>query len=396
MDSSSASYRPGPRRRPRPRTNGTTEDDDEDEDEDEIQRTDEVEERATMSRKPLIGITIGDHSGIGPEVVLRALKDARVREAARLVVIGDPGILERVNNTFHLRAPKLKPAGGHELPSAGDGPFLLTVCADFSGKCSKALALRGKPSAAAAKAAVDCIFDGIMEAEDSRLDAVVTAPINKHGLSLAHYWFTGHTEYIAEYFSVRKPVMMMVGGGLRVALVTTHAAIKDLPGLITRKNVLDTIRIVHRDLRRWFGLRKPHIGVCGLNPHAGEAGLFGIEEKKSIAPAIRQARREGIACDGPIPADAAFTPKLRARHDAFVAMFHDQACIPVKMLAFDSGVNVTLGLPIIRTSPDHGTAYDIVRQGKADPGSMVAAILLASQMARRITTKTPRHQERRL
>ncbi len=127
--------------------------------------------------------------------------------------------------------------------------------------------------------------------------------------------------------------------------------------------MLETIRIVHRDLRRWFGLRRPRIGVCGLNPHAGEAGLFGTEEKKSIAPAIRQARREGIACDGPIPADAAFTPKLRARYDAFVAMFHDQACIPVKMLAFDSGVNVTLGLPIIRTSPDHGTAYDIVRQG---------------------------------
>jgi 4-hydroxythreonine-4-phosphate dehydrogenase len=333
-------------------------------------------------RKPLIGVTIGDPAGIGPEVVLRALKDARVRKAARLVVIGDPGILERVNSTFHLRAPKLKPAGGHELPSAGDGPFLLTVCGDFSGKCSKGLALSGKPSAAAAKAAVDCILDGIMEAEDRRLDAVVTAPINKQGLSLAHYSFTGHTEYIAEYFGVRKPVMMMVGGGLRVALVTTHAAIRELPELITRENVLDTIRVVHRDLRRWFGLRRPRIGVCGLNPHAGEARLFGREEAKSVVPAIRLARGEGIACDGPIPADAAFTPQLRARYDAFVAMFHDQACIPVKMLAFDSGVNVTLGLPIIRTSPDHGTAYDIVRRGAAHPGSMVAAILFAAEMAR--------------
>ena len=336
-----------------------------------------------MRRKPLIGITIGDPSGIGPEVVLRALKDARVRRKARLVVIGDPGILKRINEKFHLCAPRLKPAGGNELPSAGDGPFLLTVCGDFSGKCSPSLALSGKASAEGAEAAVDCIFDGVLEAEDSRLDALVTAPINKHGLSLARKWYTGHTEYIAAMTKTRKPVMMMVGGGLRVALVTTHAAIKDVPGLITRKNVLDTIRIVHRDLRRRFGLRRPRIGVCGLNPHAGEAGLFGTEEKKAIAPAIRQARKEGIACDGPIPADAAFTPKLRARYDVFVAMFHDQACIPVKMLAFDSGVNVTLGLPIIRTSPDHGTAYDIVRQGTANPGSMIAAILLAAQMAGR-------------
>jgi 4-hydroxythreonine-4-phosphate dehydrogenase len=154
--------------------------------------------------------------------------------------------------------------------------------------------------------------------------------------------------------------------------------------------VLDTIRIVNHDLKCRFGLRMPRIGVCGLNPHAGEAGLFGREEAKSIAPAIRLARSDGIACDGPIPADAAFTPKLRALHDAFVAMFHDQACIPVKMLAFDSGVNVTLGLPIVRTSPDHGTAYDIVRQGTANPGSMVAAILLAAEMARRSIAKAPK------
>jgi 4-hydroxythreonine-4-phosphate dehydrogenase len=177
--------------------------------------------------------------------------------------------------------------------------------------------------------------------------------------------------------------MMMVGGGLRIALVTTHAAIKDLPGLITRKNVLETIRITHKDLRRLFGIEQPRIAVCGLNPHAGEAGRFGTEEKKSIAPAVRQARREGIACDGPIPADVAYTPEYRKRYDAVVAMYHDQATIPVKMLAFHSGVNVTLGLPIIRTSPDHGTAYDIVRKGTANPGSMIAAILLAAEMARR-------------
>jgi 4-hydroxythreonine-4-phosphate dehydrogenase len=182
---------------------------------------------------------------------------------------------------------------------------------------------------------------------------------------------------------VEKPVMMMVGGGLRTALVTTHASIKALPELITLKNVLDTIRITDGDLRRYFGLNPPRIAVCGLNPHAGEAGRFGDEEARAIRPAIVEARRLGIHCDGPLSADVAYTARYCERYDAVVAMYHDQATIPVKMLAFESGVNVTLGLPIIRTSPDHGTAYDIVRRGIADPGSMLAAIRLAAEMARK-------------
>jgi len=346
-----------------------------------------------MRRKPLIGITLGDPSGIGPEVVLRALADRRARAAARFMVFGSAALLRRVARGLHLNAPSFRrvsggPAGG-SFDVAQGGPFLMECL-----ECPARLALLGRPTAAGGAASVAWIECAVQMALDGRIDAVVTAPISKEAIHKAGYDWPGHTEMIAESAGVRKPVMMMVGGGLRIALVTTHAAIKDLPGLITRKNVLDTIRIVDHDLKRRFGLRKPRIGVCGLNPHAGEAGLFGREEAKSIAPAIRQARREGISCDGPIPADAAFTPKLRARHDAFVAMFHDQACIPVKMLAFDSGVNVTLGLPIIRTSPDHGTAYDIVRKGTANPGSMVAAILLAAEMARRITTKTPRHRQR--
>ncbi len=340
-----------------------------------------------MTRKPLIGITIGDPSGIGPEVVLRALSNRRAREAARFMVFGSAAVLRSAAGGLGRHAPRFRRAS--EGPIGRDaGPFL-TEC----GECPGRLALLGRPTAAGGAASVAWIQCAVRMALDRRIDAVVTAPISKEAIRKAGYDWPGHTEMIAESAGVRKPVMMMVGGGLRVALVTTHAAVKDLPELITRRNVLETIRIVHRDLRRWFGLRKPRIGVCGLNPHAGEAGLFGIEEKKSIAPAIRQAQREGFDCEGPIPADAAFTPKLRARYDAFVAMFHDQACIPVKMLAFDSGVNVTLGLPIIRTSPDHGTAYDIVRQGTANPGSMIAAILLAAEMARTITTQAPRRQE---
>jgi 4-hydroxythreonine-4-phosphate dehydrogenase len=327
-------------------------------------------EGTIMLRKPLIGITLGDPSGIGPETVLRALADRGARAAARFMVFGSAAVLHRVAHGFHLDAPSFR------HPS--DSPFLME-CSE----CPARLALLGRSTAAGGAASVAWIECAVQMALDGRIDAVVTAPISKEAIHKAGYDWPGHTEMIAESVGVRKPVMMMVAGDLRVALVTTHAAIKDLPRLITRKNVLDTIRIVDRDLKSRFGLPKPRIGVCGLNPHAGEAGLFGTEEKKAIAPAIRQAQREGIACDGPIPADAAFTPKLRARYDVFVAMFHDQACIPVKLLAFDSGVNVTLGLPIIRTSPDHGTAYDIVRKGTANPGSMVAAILLAAEMARR-------------
>ena len=330
-----------------------------------------------MERKPLIGITLGDPGGIGPEVVLRALADRRARAAARFMVFGSDAVLRRVARELDLDAPSFR--GASDRLDGREARPLLMECGEYPGR----LALAGRPTAAGGAASVAWIACAVQMALDRRIDAVVTGPISKEAIHRAGYDWPGHTEMIAESAGVRKPVMMMCGERLRVALVTTHAAIKDLPELVTRRNVLDTIRIVHRDLRRWFGLPKPRIGVCGLNPHAGEAGLFGREEVKSIAPAIRQARKEGITCDGPIPADAAFTPRLRARYDVFVAMFHDQACIPVKMLAFDSGVNVTLGLPIIRTSPDHGTAYDIVRQGTANPGSMIAAILLAATMAAR-------------
>jgi 4-hydroxythreonine-4-phosphate dehydrogenase len=322
-------------------------------------------------RKPLIGITLGDPSGIGPEVVLRALADRRAISAARFAVFGSGAILDRVAGELRLPRRLLRP--GRE-----GGPSLVEC-----GRCSARLALLGRATAPGGAASVAWIESAVRAALDGRIEAVVTAPISKEAIHKAGYDWPGHTEMIAEMSGVEKPVMMMAGGGLRVALVTTHAAIADLPRLITKKNALDTLRVMDRDLRKYFGLPKPRIAVCGLNPHSGEAGRFGMEEKKSIAPAIRQARQEGIVCDGPIPADVAFTPDYRKEYDAVVAMYHDQATIPVKMLAFHSGVNVTLGLPIIRTSPDHGTAYDIVRKGKANPGSMIAAILLAAKMARR-------------
>jgi len=216
---------------------------------------------------------------------------------------------------------------------------------------------------------------------EEHIDGIVTAPISKEAIHKAGYDWPGHTELLAARTHTKKPVMMMASDKLRVALVTTHVAMTDLPKRITRRNVLDTIMITHHDLRRYFGLRRPRIAVCGLNPHAGEAGRFGNEESRAIRPAVNKARAEGIRCDGPVPADVAFTRGCLARHDAIVAMYHDQATIPVKMTAFESGVNITLGLPIVRTSPDHGTAYDIVRKGVAHPGSMIEAIRMAARMA---------------
>ena len=332
--------------------------------------------RAKNTTKPLLAITLGDPCGIGPEVVLRALADRRARSAARFVVFGREKVLSTVAGALGLRMPRLGRITAQNDLDAGRGPWLVDEVA-----CPAGLALKGRPTARGGRASVEWVLSAIDRALDGRVDGIVTAPINKAAIHKAGHDWPGHTEILASRCGARKPVMTMVGGGLRVALVTTHAAIADLPRAVSKRNVLETLRIVDRDMRRYFGLRRPRIAVCGLNPHAGEAGRFGREERVAIGPAVRQAQREGILCDGPTPADVVFTPDQLARHDAVVAMYHDQANIPVKMIAFDKGVNVTLGLPIVRTSPDHGTAYDIVGKGTANPGSMIEAILLAARMA---------------
>lgn len=326
--------------------------------------------------KPLLGITMGDPCGIGPEIVLRALRSRRARSAARFLVFGSAAILERVASALRIRTPRILAVDSAQAVGDRSGPFLLE-----HGECPRRLALLGKATARGGRAAVGWIERAVQCAGEDIIDGIVTAPINKEAVLKAGYKWPGHTELLAAKTGARKPVMMMVGDDLRVALVTTHAAVADLPKLITRRNVLETLRITHRDLKRYFGLRRPRLTVCGLNPHAGEAGRFGQEEARAILPAVRRARAEGIACEGPLPADVVFTRRHMKQYDAAVAMYHDQANIPVKLLAFERGVNVTLGLPIIRTSPDHGTAFDIVRRGVADPGSMVAAIVLGAHMA---------------
>jgi len=323
--------------------------------------------------KPILGISMGDPCGIGPEVVLRALASRRARSAAEFVVFGNGAILERVARELRLPLPSWQAPGR----GGARGPRLVET-----GRVPTRLALLGKATALGGRLALACIERAAAWALEGRIHGMVTAPISKEAIQKAGCPWPGHTELLAELTHARRPVMMMVAEGLRVALVTTHVALAQVPNLITRAAVLETLRVVHRDLGRRFGLPRPRIAVCGLNPHAGEAGRLGTEERRTIAPAVRQALAEGIACTGPISADAAFTPRHLAEHDAVVAMYHDQATIPVKMHAFDRTVNVTLGLPIVRTSPGHGTAYDIVRLGRANPASMIEAIRLAARMAR--------------
>lgn len=335
------------------------------------------------SSKPRIGITMGDPCGVGPEVILRALARKPLRRSARFVVLGSSAILNDVARRLDLDASFLRTVRTFAIDSGGRVNVLSIA------PLPRRLALKGGPTPEGGRASIEFVEIGIKLAMDSQIDALVTAPINKRAVSMAGLPWPGHTELLQSRTGSKQAVMLMKGGGLRVAMVTTHHALRDVPALITKERVLGVIRILNAALRDFLGFLQPRIAVCGLNPHAGEGGRFGKEEADAIVPAINAAELEGIRCFGPIPADVVFRHAhgKAARYDAVVAMYHDQGCIPVKLLAFESGVNVTLGLPIIRTSPDHGTAYDIVREGRADPRSMIAAIQMAIAMARRRKTK---------
>jgi len=305
-------------------------------------------------RRLRIALTLGDPGGIGPEIISKALSRADVRELGKFVVFGQKALIE---------ADVEVSDAGHPVPAEA--------------------AHTHRPTADGGRASVAWILAAIEAAQSGDVDAVVTAPISKEAMKLGGHSWPGHTEILKEKTGAERAVMTMVGGGLRVALVTTHMAVADVPAALTREDIHDTTTITDNALRRYFGCRAPRIAVCALNPHAGESGMFGDEDEEVIAPAIESARAQGVDCTGPVPADVVFHQALKGNYDAVVAMYHDQGTIPVKLLAFETGVNVTLGLPIIRTSPDHGTAYDIAGQGIADPGSMVEAIRLAASMAAR-------------
>ncbi|MFH1023257.1 MAG: 4-hydroxythreonine-4-phosphate dehydrogenase PdxA [Planctomycetota bacterium] len=308
--------------------------------------------------KKIIAITLGDPFGIGPEITAKALARPDIRRLGAFRLYGSRDLFRAACRRAGIRFPENIPmtdiGGGGVLPA------------------------RRGPTRAGGAVSIRALDAAVADIRRGAARALVTAPVSKEALHRAGFAFPGHTEFLKSRLGAREVVMTFIGGGLRVALVTIHEPLARVPSLVTTGKVLATLRVFNDGLRRMFRVRRPRIAVAGLNPHAGEGGLFGNEESRKILPAIRRARRAGISVEGPFPADTLFFTAREGRFDGVVAMYHDQGLIPVKLLAFDSGVNVTMGLPIVRTSPDHGTAFDIAGTGRANPGSMMAAIRLAA------------------
>jgi len=327
--------------------------------------------------RPLIAVTMGDPCGIGAEVIVKALVDPEVRALGRFVIYGVEEVLAAAADAASIRPYWFRLSLGEPL-RVDSG----VVVVDFD---EYAAGLWVNPRATAEGGVASLRFvDAAMEAvRGGAADAIVTGPIHKGSWKLAGCPFPGHTEKIADAFNVRRFSMAFVGGAVRIALASAHVGLFELRNYFTIGLVFQPIDLLHDALQRWFGVERPRIAVAGLNPHAGEDGVFGDEERRVIEPAMQMARAAGIEVDGPFPADTLFTPRRRGRYDGFVAMYHDQGLIPAKLLGFGSSVNVTLGLPIVRTSVDHGTAFDIAGANLADPGSMKAAIRLACQCAAR-------------
>jgi 4-hydroxythreonine-4-phosphate dehydrogenase len=325
---------------------------------------------------PVIGITMGDPAGVGPEIIVKALRDPVIFEVCRPVVLGDRGALDLCLNE-----------------KSGCSIREISRCSDAEGKvgqidliavCTLAMdcLTPGAPKVEGGTAMVDCIVTAVGMAKRQEIAAMVTCPISKALMHLAGHRYEGHTQLIAELTATKDYVMMLAGERLRVALVTIHCALKDVPSLLSKEKIYKTVAITSKALVQDFGFSKPRLAVAALNPHAGEEGLFGREELDIIEPALEMARENGYAVQGPFPPDTIFHRALSGQFDAVIAMYHDQGLIPLKLIHFFDAVNVTLGLPIIRTSVDHGTAYDIAGKGEADPSSLKAAIRMAALMVK--------------
>ncbi|MCU0606439.1 MAG: 4-hydroxythreonine-4-phosphate dehydrogenase PdxA [Candidatus Edwardsbacteria bacterium] len=310
--------------------------------------------------KPRIGITIGDVAGIGPEVAVKAALDRRVAAACQPVLIGPKEFWDMAAGQCRRSVAKL--------------PMHDVYCDGFD-------VSPGTVSAQTGRIAAQSVAAGAVMALDGQVAALATAPISKWALRSAGYKQCGHTELLAELCRVEQVAMMFVSDSIRTTLATIHVDLARVPRLITRELLLDKLRLTERALRSFWGVRRPRIAVLGLNPHAGEDGMFGREEAETIAPAVAEAIDQGIAVVGPVSAEAGLTLARRGEVHALLAMYHDQGLLPLKMLG--GSVNLTLGLPFVRTSPDHGTALDIAWRNAADPGPMVRAVLLAARLGPR-------------
>lgn len=330
---------------------------------------------------------MGDPLGIGPEIVVKALADPALRRSARFLVFGLHECLLAAAERARIEPYWWKAPAHSPIADTGAAHDVLVLDDERSqDAASLARAGEARPSREGGAASFQFVEDAIASTrrkpgDPLRADAIVTAPISKEAWALAGKGkYPGHTELLATRYQSRRAAMMFESPRLRVILATIHVPLMELEGLLTIGRIFDPIDLGNDALRR-MGIERPRIAVCGLNPHAGEGGLFGDEEQRLIEPAIRLAQDAGIDARGPFPADTVFNKAVRGEFDLVVAMYHDQGLIPVKLLAWDSAVNVTLGLPVVRTSPDHGTAFDIAHQNKADPGSFSHAVQLAIRLS---------------
>ena len=325
--------------------------------------------------KPLIAITMGDPRGIGPEVVVKALAHDSVNGICRPLVVGDAGVLTRTVSALGL-ALQVREAGDMDFPWDPGVLSVLPYSDLTAGRNGTEF-----PANEGARASFTYVEKAARMVLNGEVGALVTGPVSKHAIYRTGVPFQGHTEYLAELSGTKDFVMMLAGEQLRIALVTTHVPLRKVPELLHEEQILSVIAVTDAGLRDYFGISKPRIGTAAFNPHGGEGGLFGDEEI-IITRAVERARDREISATGPWPADTLFYRSQQGEFDAVVCMYHDQGLIPLKLLHFDSAVNVTLGLPFIRTSVDHGVAYDIAGRGLANPRSMEAAIRLAAEMAR--------------
>ncbi len=329
-----------------------------------------------MKLRPLLAITLGDPAGIGPEIIVKALQDHRIYEFCRPLVIGDRRILARAASWLQIPPPAFDMI--HEPRQGAYAPGIITL-QDLA-NADPAQINPGEVNAAAGRAAVEAIFHACDLALSGAVDAIVTAPLNKAAMNLAGFHYAGHTELLAERTNAAQVSMLLTSDQLRVVHVSTHVSLAEAIRRVTPERVEQVIDLAQTSCQA-LGIEQPRIAVAGLNPHASEDGLFGDQERLAIQPAVERARARGLDVSDPQPPDTVFLRATKGEFDIVVAMYHDQGHIPMKLLAFDSGVNVSIGLPIIRTSVDHGTAFDIAGTGRARADSMNAAIGVAVKMA---------------
>ncbi len=333
--------------------------------------------------KPVIGITLGDFNGVGPEVTLKALSDSKILRICTPVLYGSLKVLSRYRKMMNLEEWTM-----HSVKSIDQIVHKKTNVINcweenLDVQPGKVTPEAGRSAYIALKTATEDLKRGV-------LDGIVTAPINKNNIQNEEFPYPGHTEYFAYEFGAAESVMLLVSNDLRVGVVTGHIPLAAVPAAITKEKIISKVRTLVESLKMDFGISKPRIAVLGLNPHAGEEGLLGSEEKEIIGPAVAELRHKGMLVYGPYPADGFFGALQYKKFDAVLAMYHDQGLIPFKTLAFDDGVNYTAGLSIVRTSPDHGTAYNIAGKSQANEASMRAAVFLACDIAKaRKEVQTP-------